>query len=118
MMRDTLDALLQNGPGAPPHVLQDTGWLVDLSPEALESHYAEYVLKHAAVRVELEALLGPADRTLPGDADWFAAWNLEAFAAAAWEREGRYICLAAEHSDKEAPVALTLSYLTADDVRT
>ena len=110
-MLDVLNALLHSRPGSEPHYLASTGWLPDAPPQELEG-YEEYSSRHAAARVELERLIGPAERSLPDDAEWFQAWYPEAFAAAVWRREGKYVCLAAEHHDKETPISLALFCLT------
>jgi hypothetical protein len=111
-MLDILKTLLQSRSASEPHYLATTGWLSDTSPEKRDAHYAEYSSRHAAARDELERLLGPAERTLPRDEDWFAVWYPEAFAAAVWRCDGKYVCLAAEHHDKEAPISLALFCLT------
>jgi len=114
-MLDVLNALLASE-ASEPHYLASTGWLTEATPEDLHARYAEYSSLHAAARFELESHLGPAERSLPTDADWFEAWYPEAFAAAVWRRQGKYVCLAAEHHDKEAPVSLALFCMSEDDL--
>jgi hypothetical protein len=98
------------------HYLASTGWLPGATPEELEARYREYSSLHDAACSTLATQLGHPDRSLPGDADWFGAWYPEAFAAALWRYQGKYVCLAAEHHDKEAPVCLALFCLTEQEL--
>jgi len=114
-MLDVLNAPLASD-ASEPHYLASTGWLSEATPGELDARYGEYSSLHAAARSELETHLGPAERSLPNDAEWFEAWHPEAFAAAVWRRQGKYVCLAAEHHDKEAPVSLALFCLSEQEL--
>jgi hypothetical protein len=97
--------------------LEHTDWLEGTTPETLEKLYVLYAAKFQDALVQLTAALGAPERTLPHDSRWFSGWYPEAFAGAAWWRKGKLVCLAAEHHDKETPVALILRSLTKQDLQ-
>ena len=111
-LRAQLKTLMAARPPAKPVYLEATGWFYDVAPSKIVPIQRAFRKKFRAKRAELIELLGKPDWTLPGDRAWFDQWYLEALEAAAWKREGRILCLAVEHEDKESPVALALQCLT------
>ena len=111
-MRDVVDRLLTSGSTDTSELLSQTGWRDDSTDEELQALYRDYDARYADALRELVMLLGEPQKRRPSDAAWFGSWYPEAFAAAAWSSNGKWICLAAEHADRETPVILQLRCLT------
>ena len=115
-MREVVSALLSEAPDAEPVFLEQSGWLEQPSEELLKSLYAKYRRRFRVVRAKLVKLLGEPAYESATDETWFGNWYPEALLAAAWFVQGKYLCLAVEHADKETPVALVLSCLTEEEL--
>ncbi len=109
-MMDLIQRVTQ--PDAAPEYLDQTGWLEGSSPAEIDQLHAAFREKFPAARRKVEAQLGDPERVLPGDAEWFSTWYPEAFAAAAWRLDGKWLCVAAEHHDRKTPIALLVRAVT------
>jgi hypothetical protein len=115
-MRELVDKILGAETNVPPHPIENTGWLDQTPLSEFPKLQAEYIQKFDGYRQRLEATLGTPVRATPSDAAWFATWYPEAFAAAAWFVDGKYLCVAAEHADRETPMCIVLFATTDGEI--
>jgi hypothetical protein len=92
--------------------LASTDWLPCNSAEDLNWHYTDYRKRAGEVEHDITELLGPPRWRYKEDRTWFGTWYPEAFAGAVWWYADRWLCLAAEHADRETPVILQLRLIT------
>lgn len=113
---ESLKKLLKSKRNTKPIYLADSGWLEGKSKKEVKAIYREFDGKLQLSKAELWKSLGEPKWSLPVDRDWFDAWYPESLFAAAWERDGKVICLAVEHHDQETPVGLVLRCLTQEEL--
>jgi hypothetical protein len=112
-MKDIIQRVVEAG-SAIEH-LEHTDWLYGSSPEELEELYRSFGAKFADALTAIRAEFGDPRYELPADREWFSRWYPEAFAAAAWQIKDGWLCLAAEHQDRDAPISLLIRSLTAQE---
>jgi hypothetical protein len=113
-MRELLTKLSGTDKADESEILSHTEWLEDASDVVLEAIYADYRSRAQEARRELEVILGPPAKTVSSNREWFEAWYPEAFEGAAWRHGRRWVCIAAEHADRETPVLLQLRSITPE----
>ncbi|MCX7423542.1 MAG: hypothetical protein NT013_28960 [Planctomycetia bacterium] len=113
-MKGIVQRLIQAGTAI--EHLEHTGWLDELTPEELEELYASYREKFRGALQTVRAEFGDPSYSLPANTDWFSQWYPEAFAAAAWKIKGGWLCLAAEHHDRETPISLLVRSLSPQEL--
>ena len=116
MPMPNLKKLIESAPGAKPLYLDATGWLGGKTSAEIKSIHRDYKAKFQSQKAELSKSLGEPTRSLPADRSWFDGWYPESLAAAAWDYQGKIVCLAVEHHDRETPVGLVLRCLTHDEI--
>jgi hypothetical protein len=96
-MKDAVERLLAECPGARPEFFEASGWLSDESGDSIESIIDEYE-RHFCRRLDaLKPLLGEPDRTEITHRDEIGQWYPEAIRAACWFQQGKILCLVLEH---------------------
>jgi hypothetical protein len=92
-------------------------WLYDASADELEAVVAEHERLYNERLSELRLLLGEPMQTDATHRSEVERWYPEIMRAACWDIQGKTLCLALEHQDREIPVIVLLRCLTADEVR-
>lgn len=95
--------------------LEESHWVESSSPEEIDAHHRAYTKKFEKVLKEITTEIGEPRFVTPQNSEWFSQWYPEAFAAAAWEIDGIWLCLAAEHPDRETPIGLLVRSLTTQE---
>lgn len=113
-MKEIVQRVIQAGSAT--ERLEHTGWLDESSPEELDELYDSYREKFKEALDAVRTELGDPGYVLPEDAEWFSEWYPEAFAAAAWKVNDGWLCLAAEHHDRETPISLLVRSLTTQEL--
>jgi hypothetical protein len=110
--KDMLAALEAAGPGAPEKTLEDSGPLDGKSLEEVAPIQKRMLTRLAEHAAEVTAVLGEPNR----DTDAIRLWYPEVVAAYGWGDEDGIFALSAVHPTANAPITLTLRYLTRAEV--
>ena len=93
------------------HFIESTDWLEDIAESEIERLYTEYCEKAQNLIDEVSETKGHPTFFTKND-DFFKDWYPEAFFAAAWQEDDKYLFVAAEHHDRETPISLVLGAVT------
>lgn len=115
-MREHVERLLVECPGAEPEYYENSGWLEDEDLERLDSIVAEYGAIYERRVSKLSQLLGKPDQTETTHREAIARWLPEALRASCWIKEGKTLCLALVHHDAETPVGIMLQCLSDSEI--
>ena len=113
MIHSALLADLRN-PGAKLFVLRSSGWIpTETPPSELERLYADFGSEFDTAQSAITALLGPPTHSHSTHPEWLESWYPEAIRFAAWPAVDGLLTLGLEHQDREVPIVLCLSHVSA-----
>lgn len=115
-MKDHVTRLLAECPDAKPEYFERSGWFENPTAAEIREATKTYEKHYERRLAELIDLLGRPDQDERKDRSAIERWYPEALRAACWIKDGKTLCLALEHHDKETPVAVLLRCLTASEI--